>query len=517
MFKQKIIQGIKNNFKKFPVTTAIIWVATLLITIFYSSDIKNIIQNICIFFTGIASGSFLIEIALKGKKKIIPYVADILVSSIFTYYLYNASNLDILNNSVFRYYFCYILVILIFSLYCSFRKSNLTFEKYLKNTITSIFKTSIIYVLLAIVSFVIAELFMYLIISVENALDVIARIEILILGMYYIPQVVSLVDEREDKEDEFSKVIFKYVLDVVIMIAFCIIYMYFAKVLILRQIPKNTIFSVVALLFTFAMPIWTVASGYEGKNILNKINNILPMLFSPFILLQIYSIGVRIHSNGLTEARYLAVMLVIFEVIYILMYIFKRNKIENVIIVFGVLSVISLAFPYINMVKLSEYSQYRNLKLYNTRENLSQEDKAKIEGAYYYLTSKDIDVSSIVTEEKIRNLEYVKEDESTYYYASTFIPNIDVSGYSTVNILDKSEYEDLNYLYEYGEESIDISPVIQNLVENRENLQDYLDNNLVKIDIDENRCIIVNYIDFTYDEKNNIVKDYRVNGYLLIK
>ena len=89
------------------------------------------------------------------------------------------------------------------------------------------------------------------------------------------------------------------------------------KIIVLRKIPANQIFRILAALFACGLPIWTMNSLWEKEeNTWQKIINKLPLAFIPFILLQIYSIWSRISANGLTEARYLCVMLVIFEIIY---------------------------------------------------------------------------------------------------------------------------------------------------------------------------------------------------------
>ena len=64
----------------------------------------------------------------------------------------------------------------------------------------------------------------------------------------------------------------------------------------------------------------------ENGSFIDKVNRAIPYLFTPFIFLQIYSMGIRIKEYGLTESRYIAVILIIFEIIAIGLAVFKNSK-----------------------------------------------------------------------------------------------------------------------------------------------------------------------------------------------
>ena len=81
--------------------------------------------------------------------------------------------------------------------------------------------------------------------------------------------------------------------------------MYIIKIIVFKDMPSNQIFRILAALFILGCPIWTMVCNFKEDTIIDKINKLLPKLFIPFIILQIYSIGVRILENGITENRYL--------------------------------------------------------------------------------------------------------------------------------------------------------------------------------------------------------------------
>ena len=69
-------------------------------------------------------------------------------------------------------------------------------------------------------------------------------------------------------------------------------------------------------------------------------------------------------------------MLILFEIIYIGIYIKNKEKIANSLIVFIALAIISGIVPYINMFNISNISQYNNLKIYNQKSTYSEEEKS---------------------------------------------------------------------------------------------------------------------------------------------
>ena len=61
--------------------------------------------------------------------------------------------------------------------------------------------------------------------------------------------------------------------------------------------PSNSIFRILTGLFIAGLPIWTMNAFYTQHNPLLKISRLLPYLFAPLVLLQAYSIGIRITKT----------------------------------------------------------------------------------------------------------------------------------------------------------------------------------------------------------------------------
>ena len=95
--------------------------------------------------------------------------------------------------------------------------------------------------------------------------------------------------------------------------------------------------------------------------------SILPYAFAPLILMQIYSVAVRVMDYGFTPERYLGVMAILFESITILFFKISRECSERLLLVIAVLTVISVAVPGINMYSASSRSQKYFLDLYQQK------------------------------------------------------------------------------------------------------------------------------------------------------
>lgn len=135
--------------------------------------------------------------------------------------------------------------------------------------------------------------------------------------------------------------------------------------------PSNAVFRILTGLFAAGLPVWTMNSCYSQKNPLLKLTRLLPYLFSPLILLQAYSIGIRIYENGVTPLRYLCVLLLFFEIIYVSVYYFKRQAVCLLIPLFAVFTAAACFVPGINMARFSLNSQQNALHKYIMAEESS--------------------------------------------------------------------------------------------------------------------------------------------------
>ncbi len=522
---KSIYSLFRKSIKKFPITMITIFIITIILAINLNNNLfsNHVISNISSFAIIFSITTFLLETYnLKNShKKIIFYVIASIISGVFVYGL-NEIKYDFIT----RLITCYCLSISILAIFLNFKKSDKPFDVYITRVFVNILKSGIVYIILAIGSAIVLSIFISLILN-NVGYSLVLRIEILLFGIYYIPAIIYSFYNVDSETGKFSKVLIKYILNTLVIIAFAIIYIYIAKIIILRNMPSNQIFRILAGLFILGCPIWTMASSFKDEDVINKINKWLPILFIPFIILQMYSIGIRIASNGFTELRYLCIMLIIFEIIYVIMYLKNKEEIGNMLIALISITIISTIIPYINMFKVSELSQYNNLKLYKQKSSYTAKEKDKIYGAYIYLKGND-KIKDLLTKKDIETIRSFsnnsKYDTIKYIYGHSNTDYINIKGYSRLYFVDASSYreEELNDAFKNIEfESkegikfkLNLSNEFKNYIYNSDNIDEYIEENN-EIYMNRYRKIIIESISVEYDEANELVRNYRISAYLL--
>lgn len=550
--KKKVIdisKMLKKEITRCPLTILTI----IIITIIYALTIENEIikeqtlENIIIFGIIFSPSTFLIETTYNNRKsnKTILYILAFLLSIIFVYLINIKTKVFGLPNYIFTHYLiriitCYVISLSILSIYKNYKNSKKQLNKYLAHVFSNLFKTSIVYSILSLGATIITSIFISLILT-DADYTLLMRVQLLLLGCYYIPALIKSFQKNDSEISGFYKFVIKYILESLIIVAFLIIYIYIFKIIILREIPSNQIFRILSFLFILGCPIWTMTSAFKEENILDKINKKLPLLFAPFILLQLYSLGIRILNHGLTEIRYIGLILIIIEIIYII-FIIKKKKLENMMLIITVTVIISLLAPYINMYKLSQLSQYHNLKIYKEKSTLTKKDKQKIYGAYKYLNkelTKEKYINTYLTEQDINKIlkfnttstTRINED-ITYIYSNISLDKIDIENYSIIykvtssvnyntynptSQFDIDHFKNTTFTTKNTQEKfkVDISKEIKNYIEQEKNINNYLKTNNI-IETTSGKLILEN-VSINYNTQTKKVEKYKISGYYLTK
>ena len=218
------------------------------------------------------------------------------------------------------------------------------------------------------------------------------------------------------------------------------------------------------------------------------------------------------------------------------LYKFNKEKLSNILLVFGAITCITLSVPFINMDKLSELNQMARVKTFfkvdDPENELTDKQKAKIKGAYYYIRSNLNDGYSKIDElftydqqEIIENFEYKHqgnqpEREMKYMYRNNSLDVVDIKNYSKLYEIDyylssnkENKLKD-DYIYDLTEEKeINLKPVIDKIIENdvddeREYIYEY--------DIEEDYHLIITYVSIEYAE-DGYIEYCSLNGYILEK
>lgn len=543
-------KGMKNTFLYFPVTQGSIWLFTLLCTILVScsdSVVMDFGEKLMYFLIFYGTGSFFAEALYQKNGKpwlrFSLYAVFILPAVLFTRLLslkYGTMvfgwDYDSVQSVLPRYIACYELVLFILAFYFCFRKTRFSLEAYFVRFFAWAVRISIMYFVLIVGVSMVLGIFVELF---EADFEIYIQAQVLLFGIFYVSSLLRGILPGKGEDGRFTEALIKYVLTGLVVSAFAIIYVYILKIVLFRDMPSNAVFRILSGLFLAGLPIWTMNSFYTQRNPLLKISRILPYLFSPLILLQAYSIGIRIYENGITPMRYICVMLLVFEILYITLYYFRRQAVGWLFLAAAGFVFTACCMPGINMYRISFLDQKGAIQKVMTAADpslLSQRERDKAAGAYWYL-KEDMPGNSYLaglTAEEEEMLQSVKGEafpdyhDTFDFYQTEYITALDVSGYRYCYPVQDScrSGTDTALLTEYpfsygGGKSITF------------NLKEYLDGFLGKENYEDengeyfraNQEIMINtriklyleYLSFDYDLVTKEYTHISLRGYLLEK
>ena len=172
------------------------------------------------------------------------------------------------------------------TIYFFYKRSKESFEAYLGKAFCGLMKAELVYGIIAIGTALVLWAFDTLIVDIDN-LDLFLRIETVLVALVQFPCAIAGLSKTENRLGKFAKVILSYVFTSIEDIAFVIIYIYIIKILITWSFPSNQVFTILTALFSVGVVIWTMAQGCCDEA-LRKPLKIMPFLFIPFIVLQIF-------------------------------------------------------------------------------------------------------------------------------------------------------------------------------------------------------------------------------------
>lgn len=524
----KTSETFRNLVKKFPVTLAIIVFATLFMVIDIEHDI-SISDKVILFCFIFAVESFFTEIFFHKKGfKIISHIVSAIISIGFTILILN----DIFNAyneaNVSRILAGYLIILFLISIYKIIKENNIDFGKYLLKVFANIFNSTITYLVLNL------GLTLITVIFVELLLDswghILGRLQILLLGLFYVPALINSVWNVKEKEvNAFIQGLVKFVLLPLVSIAMIIIYMYIIKILVLRQIPSNVIFRILAGIFVVAFPVWNMAESFKDDNkFIGKLAKLLPYFYMPFILLEIYSLYVRISEFGLTPTRYFGIIFIIAQIIALILNVVKKGeKLSSTFIYMAVLALIAFILP-LNYSKASILSQ-KNILVSNfpetsTYEELSTESKEKVSGAYRYLLRNNASkyIPEYISQYKGKfDTEYETINNIRHIYFTCHDTLIDINKYSKlINLSVDQSSTTINYYYN---DDLSVSIDLTNYISTVINLEttkgtggEYIRNNQL-VEIDNTKDIYITYLYVSYNVDTREIDYLSINAYVLYK
>lgn len=542
-------------------------------------DIESIVTVCSIWL----AGNFLVESvwkktaeeAQKNKQKwLIGYGVTFVIAIVFENLseILKAQKADIPNLIFESILYFYIACTVLLAIYVLLRQQQLDLPHCIGRIIFALLRAVGVYLVLNIAVILILEIIDALLVDIDT-FRVELNIQLLLSALAYFPTCLLAVSDTSEDNAAFTKKFVSYVLLPCVWIAMFVIYLYVVKIFVTQEVPSNEIFGICASLFAIGMPIWMMASGFveEKTSRYAKLISITKYIYAPFILLEIYSMSVRVKAYGLTEQRYAAWMFVLLQIIYILWEkIYARyarlagrkktynnqvdtgdtgteyaNEInqtktqinwhyENLILVLVGFLFVGLLLPFGNAQYLSYQSQKSRLVKNRT---LDMGEAAK---AYDYLKTNAYGrryLDNYLTEaeqDELHNMLYDRDSEDQWKSVNFYAEPIEekgiiIDGYAKIYTMtahwnEESTIENYeNKTITVGDseyKNVDFTSCIsyyKNLEDKRENQEINEKDIVYEIQVSDTEKLIITYISFEIDDEQTMIKRMFIKGYMLTK
>lgn len=547
-----MINSVKEAFNMFPLTTLIVFALTVIATFLiigadFSRSVEEMIAHICVIGIFTAFGSFLSEALFsetKDLKRIIGYVIGFIIAIVFDRIIDGEAVEEVI---LARWVSLYVIVCFLLAVYLLIKRAGLDFEKYSLNLVLNVKRATIIYGIVAIGFLILYAIFVTLILE-DADFELYLRLLCLFTGFYYVPVLLKAFGNEDAEDTKFNRAVFSKVLLPLLLVAMLIVYIYLVKIFLVTEVPKNQLFSILSMIFVFAFPIYVINKNYMEKgSFIDKVNRAIPYLYTPFIFLQIYSMGIRIKEYGLTESRYMAIVLIVFEVIAIALAVIKNSKYLKEILLVGVaISIVVLVSPF-NGEDMPLLSQKKIVDRYVAEgkefDSLTEYDKKKFAGAYQFIEDEKELINPALSQlekEKLSSYNSYRysynnsddsEDREVYVSLYKKLDGLNITDYNKVYELPYT-YNDDGTKIEYNGDSmyssydinisfyVDLESYVKDLIKNYEISEAtaqrvFEEQTYVKID--NTKDLYLTEISFRYTKSSQKIENLRIEGFVLEK
>lgn len=441
--------------------------------------ILNFLENMLRFLVFFVMAVMFTESVFSYEKKerrinsirIFAFVLSAVISAAFIT-AQNLTESPFIEAWVMRYCIAYILLLVLGIIYFSHRRNGVGFIEYMMHVGVNFCVVTAVYIVLCIGVVLVLTVLELLFFS---AAPLNGCCLILLTGLYYVPGCIAALGNMDSSiDDEISRVLMTKVFTGMTVCAMVIVYAYLLKILVTWQMPSNEIFGIVSGLFCIGMLIWVIDYYYRDDTKYTLFLQRIPYGMIPMIPVQAYAMCVRIYNYGMTSSRYIGMLFVIFEIIMLLIWRFRRDKIENVILVLCICVIVAGCIPGVNMFSVSNRWQKSFLVTYYNKvaaqQEITQKEYDRMEGAYKYLRW-DPEMEDIVEKYDIYAEDFVQmlsisdlnttnltNLKSHYIHCCQLVGELDVDDYSRFDMINQDPlYEDSHYKTEAGESAVDFS------------------------------------------------------------
>ena len=442
-------------------------IAVALVSVIFCIELEldktpDAIGNMELFLLIFAVGAVFIETYFVDKDQpkkwgrlAMFYVVDGFLAAIWTIIghfdeeIANAfDNPDVYYLNISKILAVYIVALVAATIYKLVKLSGLEFDTYISRAIFGLIKMWGLFLVLYLAICLLLSIFDSLIMEIDYW-DIIDNVSVLLCGFVCFPYSLLMIADTKDENSKFTKGLINIALMPAVIIALVMVYVYIIKIIFTWSMPSNEAFNICLYVFILGGPVWFKSYGFlrekalekgEELGIYGKIVKNMKYAYAPLIILELLAIGIRIASYGLTTDRYMAIVAVSFQIIYVLWNVIgklikKELKEEGLIYVGLVIFVFAMLFPGLNMDKLPA-----NIQIARFEDALDRED---------YLDEKF--TTSERKELELKFNEYIEEENAYNHteYVNAYVPTAD-KGYG-VMIEGFTHIYEFNYYGDYDE------------------------------------------------------------------
>lgn len=548
--------------------------------LYNKSSVRDMFDYIFGFLITFAIGSFFVETVFtedgsNRKKLILPYVIFGLISLVLDIFGNNADTFSEMGEDMFfKIFYLYIILCIALGFHRLIKNSGMSFEKYAVNLLVGVIKVGIVLLLLNVGFILLVTIFDKLIVDIDEW-EFIEYVEIFLIGAVYLPYSLICVTDKTETNSKFIKGLLLQILMPMVSAAMIIIYMYVLIILVTRHMPRNEVFGICANLFCYGVVIWTLAysfapDAYKDKNtkgaaIYRNVIKYAKYIYAPFILLEWYSIGIRIREYGVTLDRYFAVVFIVCQIIYIaweplyglVRKMFKKEKngyaegYEHLLFVGIAVYVLCVLLPFFSGEKIEFLSQKKRFEalmdVYYAEELTMFDDETKSARSAYRVIESNIYgrkyLEETYTEAERKALEnefygasytrqwdyYAKEtDDAISVYGYNYMYQF--TGYSAYDVyqyIGADDTEPLNisiyYLENTGDKlvcDVDMKELVKLIISRGKDIDNdrrARDDGTLPyvIRTDDGRKCVITRITFNYESSEDLIEIRDLKGYIL--
>ena len=250
-FFNRLTSNYKTYVKQYMATNIVIIIATLVFTFANFNAWSKFLTSFAIIAVIAAINFFVAESYFKKKSaRIYSYIIGFAIAGIFERFVHY----NVFGTSIYRILIGYSIVAFLIGLFKVIKNSGLELSKYCTRVFKNLFGTGVIYGIL-VVGFILIMTIAISLLTSGRSYEPVMRAQIAIFGLFLVPVTLLSITNTEGESSKFIETVISFVLLPLTALATIIIYIYMLKILVLRQIPQNSIYRIIAGLFVVAFPV----------------------------------------------------------------------------------------------------------------------------------------------------------------------------------------------------------------------------------------------------------------------